>query len=367
MGKKIKILFIMPRCTKSGPIQVLENIIKHLEKEKFQLYLITINEENPNRSILKSFSKGMDWLYVPVSKLNALLGNTKKLKSVIEEINPDVIHTTGFVPDLIISRMFPERQLTILHANLRMDYLYLSGKVNGAILATIHEQVLKKIGTVVACSKSLSEIYSRRGYSIPYIRNGVDCKNINNGLLNLNRKDLNIPEHATIFVYAASFNKRKNHRFLLECFSRFDQEKVLLLLGDGPTYENLKNEFSYCKNVIFRGRVENVRDYLRISDYFVSSSIQEGLPMGVIEAMFEGLPVLLSDIPQHREVWEVNPSIGQLFTLNDKNDFTKKIELIINCDRMRASLAYVETVLAYFNAEKMSKAYQEYYEKIALK
>lgn len=366
MKDKIRILYIMPRCTKSGPIQVLENIIKYMDQNKYELYLITINEENKNRSVLDSFSVGMKYQYIPIKKVDAILGKVGPLKKAIKEIQPDAIHTTGFIPDYIISKIIPEKQLTILHANLRMDYYYLCGKYKGAVLSRIHEHVLKKIGTVVACSKSLSDIYKKRGYNIPFVRNGVESHTTNMNY-SVTRKDLGIKEDGIVFLYAASFNERKNHKFLLECFSKLECNIILLLLGDGPTYEGLKSNYSSHRNIIFKGRVNNVSDYMKISDYFVSSSIQEGLPMGVIEAMAEGLPVLLSDIEQHREVWEVNPLVGELYKLNDSNDFLAKMNVLLKRDRYQASIASTETVSKYFNSQKMSEAYQDYYKDIALR
>ena len=75
---------------------------------------------------------------------------------------------------------------------------------------------------------------------------------------------------------------------------------LLLLIGDGPLREACAEQG--VDSVLVTGQVDNVQDYLRASDVYVSSSMTEGMPLGVLEAMACGLPVLLSDIAAHREL-----------------------------------------------------------------
>ena len=365
MNRRIKVLYLIPRCTKSGPIQVLENIVKHMDERKYDLYLISIEPENPQRTILESFSKRFKYQYIEVNKTKALLGLTNDLKRAIEKINPDVIHSTGIIPDMIISRLFPEKQILIVHANLWIDYQYLCGKIPGYLLALWHIGIIKKSRKAIACSKSLADIYNKQGIHIDYIRNGV--KSVTTISKSLNREDLNLPVGMVLFLYAASFNERKNHRFLLEVFSEIEQKidnVGLILLGDGPTFEDLYEEYNNTSNIRFVGRVSNVVDYIHNCDFFVSSSIQEGMPMGVLEAMSEGMPVLLSDIPQHKEIFEINDKIGFLFKLNNKKDFIEKLERILQIDKELASLECVKTIKESFDEEKMSIQYQNMYDEI---
>lgn len=360
--EKTKVLYIVPRCTKSGPIQVLQNIIKYLDKNYFELFLISIEPENNKRSMLDELKVDLKYQYVPVCKFQAVCGLTQKLRKTIEMINPDVIHTTGIIPDWIINRLFPEKQITIVHANFMVDYKYLCGRTVGFFLSRLHVAIIKKAHKAVACSKSLSDIYKQMGIDLPYVRNGVRCC-IDEEML-VSRADLKLSEKKILFLYAASFNERKNHAFLCEIFSKNNSilnNCELILLGDGPTFDNLYQKYSKLNNINFVGRVPNVADYIYCCDYFVSSSIQEGMPMGVLEAMAKGMPVILSDIPQHKEIFDINSSVGVLFDLENEDSFLKKVQELLLMDRELLSIECKNTVKEQFDEKEMSRCYQAYY------
>jgi hypothetical protein len=115
MVEKFKILYVVTRCMKSGPIQVLNNIVDNLNKDIFELYLVSISDESTNRSILKEMKNKFQYMYIPINKLNAVFGRCDALKKYIEEINPDVIHSTGVIPDYIINKYYSDKQIIIAH------------------------------------------------------------------------------------------------------------------------------------------------------------------------------------------------------------------------------------------------------------
>ena len=76
----------------------------------------------------------------------------------------------------------------------------------------------------------------------------------------------------------------------------------LLLIGDGKELEDLKKLAGNDRRIKSIGRVPSQFKYLRISDYFVSASLSEGLPLAVMEGMGCGLPAILSNIDSHFEM-----------------------------------------------------------------
>lgn len=366
---KIKVLFVVTRCMKSGPIQVINNIANYIDDSKFEIYLVTINQEDENRSLLSEMKNKYILTQFSISKIQAITGQYKEFLEYVECLAPDVIHSTGLIPDYIIGREFPEKQLIISHANDVADYEMQFGKIVGRFFSNWHINIMKNAKKVIACSKSLSEFYNRE-FSLPmeFIRNGIVVSESKTSSTAISRKKIGIKENSFLFIYTASFNNRKNHVFILKMFEKYKDEFKncdLLLLGDGKNYKKLYNEFSGYTNIHFIGRVKNVEDYLNISDGFISPSKQEGMPMAVLEAMNCGLPYILSDIPQHREIYELNRNIGKLYKLDDEKDFVNKMKVIVNYKKAKLKEEIEKVVFDNFNAEKMSQNYQNVYERIS--
>lgn len=77
---------------------------------------------------------------------------------------------------------------------------------------------------------------------------------------------------------------------------------LLVLLGDGPERARLQDLAQRLGvNALFLGHRADVANWMKAADIFASASEYEGLPSAVLEAAAAGAPLLLSDIPAHRE------------------------------------------------------------------
>lgn len=366
--EKIKILYVVNYFDDSGPCNVLINIAKHIDYTKFEVKLITLFPEK-GKSQIKNFEKYGEHVYVPLKRLDVLLENVKVLKREIDKYHPDIIHATCVFAEYAVKCIYPEKELITLHSFMKEDYIMGKGKVIGSLLCWMEKRVIKKAAIVVACGENLSKKYQQEmNLSVGYIRNGVDTDNrevAEHEEKVMLRKKLGLPLNMFIFVYSANFNHIKNHHFLLECIDKLKKNNLcFLFLGDGPTWEKLKGAY-HSANVIYRGRVFNVRDFLRASDAYISVSRSEGMPMAVLEAMSEGLPVLLSNIPQHMEVLQLEKGIGKSYISDDKQDLLMKIKDITECDLEKMGKLSKELVERFFSAEKMSQEYQKKYLEIS--
>ena len=113
-------------------------------------------------------------------------------------------------------------------------------------------------------------------------------------------------------------------------------------------------------NIIFLGNVNNVQHYLKACDAYVTTSKSEGLPNGVLEAMATGLPVVMSDIDQHQEIYNVDKRIGFVYKQDDPQSLIHALESIRNNTSQMSEAAY-ESAHNNFSAQKMGKQYQSIY------
>ena len=367
-NNRIKIVYLMTACKKCGPTQQTLNIIKNLDSEQFEPILITMYDEEKDSRMSDYLPYVSKHYLVKTGKKNILMGRTSTLQKKLEEIQPDIIHTVGVFPDYAVSQIGKYKQIHTLRNYIYDDYPAKFGKVKGTILAKMQLSAMKKSDKTIACSESLSRIYRKKlNLSYDFIRNGVDIEQYKmpnyEEKLTI-RQELGLPQDAFIWVYTGQFIERKNIPFLLKNYIRcFEKEKhsYLLMLGGGPELEEMKKQYGANPKIDFRGSVSNINYFLKACDAYISTSKSEGLPNGVLEAMATGLPVILSDIEQHKEIFEVDDRIGFLYHQNEDQDFIDKLEMMYqNKSQKNGEYAY-DSAHNNFSAEKMSKKYQEMY------
>lgn len=379
MGQKVKksgkykVLFVLNSCKDRGPTRVVYNIIKNLDYAKFNPVLLTLSEENEESNISEILPYVSSYVCCKTSKKEILSGKMNGLKMALKDIGPAVIHTTGVFPDYAISKISRQNQVVTLHNYAPFDYVAKFGRVKGELLVKMQYYAAKHAAKTVACSKSLSELYKKEGFDFDYIRNGIDIEKYKvykdkSGL----RERLGLKKDAFIFIYTGSFVSGKNIEYVLKGFARTygdKSDKLFVLLGDGPELDRLRDEYACYDNIIFKGRVLNVDEYLSASDVYISASKSEGLPNGVLEAIASGLPVILSNIPQHREILEAGEKCGYAFALNDdEKQFVWAMKKTVDASELDAMPLVARKVAEkYFSASMMSKKYEERYDIIARK
>lgn len=374
-NKKINIAFLVTACKKSGPIEQMFSIFTYMDREKFNPILVTLYDEpvDGTSQLQRYLDIGVHHVQVPLGKKDILLGRTKKLKNKLNELNVDIVHALGVFPDFALSRMKYPGHVTTLRNFVYEDYPVKFGKAIGTIMAKMHLYAMKRTEQTWTCSASLARKYKEElKLEFPYIQNGVNVSNFTRPTDKKKeemREKLNLPKEKRIFVYAGQFVARKDQNFLLELFTEENSLKddILLLLGDGADFSKLKEKYGNEKNVIMTGSVNNVNEYLQASDIYIASSKSEGLPNGVLEAMAVGLPVILSDIEQHKEVYDANPKIGELYRIGDKKDCLHKILALDTNEQVICGEEAYKCAHEQFSAERMSKQYQSEYMRVCRK
>lgn len=215
------------------------------------------------------------------------------------------------------------------------------------------------------------KVFYSNGIGINLKKIQSDMQNIEKKLLErLIKEKLNVENEENLFklVSVGELSKRKNHKVILEALEQLQQKNlVYLIFGKGTLAEELENRIknsAYLKqHVILAGYRTDIKELLAGADCFVFPSLQEGLPVAVMEAMAMGLPVIASRIRGNIDLVE-NEKGGYLVEKNDVAGYMEAILKMQQQKMLRNEIgAYNQNKIKEFSIEQVEKVMREIYKK----
>lgn len=126
------------------------------------------------------------------------------------------------------------------------------------------------------------------------------------------RENLGLGDRDIFAISVAQLIKRKNHVALIQAVAKLNNPHFhLFILGDGVQEQELKElacSLNLEKQVHLLGFRRDVYKLCSAADLFLFASLQEGLPVAVMEAMACGLPIIASYIRGNVDL--INPDKG---------------------------------------------------------
>lgn len=176
------------------------------------------------------------------------------------------------------------------------------------------------------------------------------------------RTQYQIEEDSLVIGHVGRFNTVKNHRFLIEVFSKIlkiEPRARLMLIGQGDTFQDMQEYAKHLdiyKHIIFLGIQPNVNEWMQAMDVFVFPSLYEGLGIVVIEAQAAGLPCIISDkVPMECKKTDL---VWQISLKTSKKEWAEKIlEARVN----ERKDTYQQIVEAGYDIEGNARWLEQYY------
>jgi glycosyltransferase involved in cell wall biosynthesis len=205
---------------------------------------------------------------------------------------------------------------------------------------------------------------------LKYKENNVVIRNINP--INFsNDEKFELENNAKRIIYAGRYINYKNIFLLINALKIVLEKTPNLIIdfyGEGDdrgAIIELCNRLGLGKIIAINPYISNLFEELKKSSLFVSLSIFEGNPNTVIEAALSGCPLLLSDIPAHREF--LDDSSANFVKINSVKDVAQAIiNALNNQDLLKQKSLVAKARVSEWTEESISSQYYSLYKNILI-
>ncbi len=294
-------MFVTPSLSGGGAEKNLVNIINSLDDSKFSITLVVFYG---NDNYLPLIEKKVEVRKLEVRSVKA---GVLKLRSILDKVRPEIVFTSAehILFFLSLYKIFRGKfKLIYRLPTLPSNKLYKGLK--GKIIASFTKSILKWSDFIICQTNEMkSEVhkyYNIEDDKVYFIKNMVNIEQI------LKYSNEYIPEFSankTNIVAAGSLYSAKGFDILIKAIANLIKQNrniKVYILGDETVekgyreyLENLIESLHVSEYISLLGFVKNPYPYYKSADIFVLSSIKEGFPNVVLEALVLGTPVVATN------------------------------------------------------------------------
>ena len=364
MDKKKKILFLIHTMQVGGAEKVLVDLVNNIDKEKFEITVMTVINTGAFRDSLNSDIKYKTIFNIPIinkkqdKKLNKksgnLLDNGSKIKKVLADIyrmawrfiscsrihkkhigdkyDVEVSFLEGIPAKIISASSNKNSKIAWIHVDL------LEERKSEKFFKNINEEkrVYEEFDNIVGVSKIVREQFIKKfNYAdtdkvlVKY--NPIDTAKI----INKSNEEIDdIEKNKMTLCTVGRLTVQKGYDRLLEIVNRLNKEGLefdLWIIGVGPEEQRLKAyiEENKLDNVKLLGYKENPYKYIKNADVFVCSSRAEGFSTVVSEAIILEKPIITTECAGMEEMLGDNNEYG-IIVKNSTDALYEGLKNILN-------------------------------------
>lgn len=242
---------------------------------------------------------------------NGKISILRKLKKTCNQLSITVVHT-HYTGPLLYGTLATLGKKNLIHIHTEHDAWHLLEKKYRTI-----EQMMFKLRSSIRLVAVSEQIRTKLASYFPYypttlIHNGINVEEYCPGNKQQARQNFNLPANVTLIGACGRLIPIKGHKFLIEAIEQMPEHFHLAIAGIGETFEslnklaqtlNIKNRVHFC------GFVEQSNHFYQACDIFCLPSINEGLPLALLEAQATNLPVVCTDVGGCKEALNPTTSI----------------------------------------------------------
>ena len=346
-----RLLIIINALSMGGAEQMVYQLVRSLNKE-YQPQILCYGSFQGN-ALEAKIEKVCPVKYLGI-KSRIGIKEYRLVFSAIKELNPDIVHAhQGGVTFALPWCALNKKPLCVtVHSKPEKAF----SKANTALIRMMKGALKLKM---VAVSKEnlplVKSYYKLKDNLCTFVNNGIDTKHF-----------YKTPHDNFTFINVARQDQNKNQAGILKAFSdihKAHNSARLILVGDGPCHESLKesaSELGVSDAVKFTGLVSDAAEYYAASDVYLQYSFREGLPLSVLEAMASGLPIISTNVGGLKDVVNKN---GVLITAGNDDELISVMRKMITAssDELAAMSEISKELVLEYSAESMAEKYKDIY------
>lgn len=339
------------------------HLLKGLQKfEELEIQVVLMNEERLSKEIRNLGIR----VHVVDESRNSLFSTFRTLREILCTEKPDIIHSHGYKANILsylISRsMNTVKLIATQHGMPKVVGRKYSPRYQ--LISRLNLFLLSRyFHRVVGVSKEIKEAFVRQYRSredkVSVIHNGIEIPN-----------SLATKENNDYFVIGSSGRlfPIKDYPFMIEIAKTVLKKTNRIrfqLAGDGPErirLEALTSRYHLDDGFMFRGHLQDTSPFYQGLDLYLNTSVNEGIPISVLEAMAYKIPVIAPRVGGLPEI--VDDGVhGYLLDERNPEAFAEKCLCLYENKflRQRMSEAAREKIVQEFSAEQMAQNYFNLY------
>lgn len=367
----IKITHIITGLNMGGAETMLYKLLKYGDKKKYKFQVISMMDEGIYGDKIKEL--GIEVISLNMKQGRPSLKGFIKAKKAIK--NTDIIQTWMYHADLFGYLLYKTSKVKKIIWGIRRNNLDPSlNKKSTIYIAKLNSLLSRKVDTVVSCSIKAEKTHVNFGYSkenMQVIPNGFEMekyKPIKSAKAHLS-KLVDLPTDIPYILHVGRWNELKDHKNFLKSLKLLreqDYKFQAILVGPNIDEQNIElisliKNFNLSNYVNLLGRREDIATIMSGSDLFVSSSIDEGFPNVIGEAMACETPCVVTDAG---DSGYVVGDTGIIVPPKDSEALAKGIMKMLNYtdeEREKIGRQARQRVIENFDIQKIARQFERLY------
>lgn len=369
---KINILHLRSSGGFFGAEGVILNLAKELDDLGLNNYVVCLNNpKDPHIELVNEAKKIGIYAESVVSRGKLDLRTIFQIRALLKKYKIDVLHCHDYKTNLFGFFAAKGLNITLVTTN----HLWTKATRALRFYEFLDGYLIRYFNKIIAVSEKIKKEIIERGVpeeKIVIIYNGIDLNSFSHNVDTQSlKKEFNLNGSGPIIGTVGRLSIEKGIIYLLyaakEVLRNFPDARFLIV-GEGPLRKELigkVKELEIDENVIFTGMRRDMANIYSLFDFCVSSSLREGLPLVILEALAMKKAVIATDVGGISTIIK-DGETGILLKPRDWQGLARAIINLINNRHKTNTLGErgQNLVRENFSAKTMAVQYKQVYEEV---